>query len=293
MTLNQMTPFQQRLTLSGVGTILSILIIFMAPVPAFKPLFTLAIGATICVAMWELYQIFRAKGLEPASKAGITFGALYVIAVALSTQYQSAEMLPEFILLIALLSCFLYYFTRGKSPLQNLSATVFSLAYLAVPLSCMIRIAYFFDENAANDGRWWLLYLLVVTKMTDTGGFFVGKKFGKEKLAPYISPKKTIEGALGGFLAGILSSVAIMFLASIFDPGAFGLTFAQSIWLGAGISLCAQIGDLSESLLKRDGGIKDSNQMPGLGGMLDIMDSLVFSTPLVYIFLKVYMDKSS
>jgi phosphatidate cytidylyltransferase len=157
----------------------------------------------------------------------------------------------------------------------------------------MIRIAYFFSENSVNDGRWWLLYLLVVTKMTDTGGFFVGKKFGKEKLAPYISPKKTIEGALGGFLAGILSSVAIMFLASIFDPGAFGLTFAQSIWLGAGISLCAQIGDLSESLLKRDGGIKDSNQMPGLGGMLDIMDSLVFSTPLVYIFLKVYMDKSS
>jgi phosphatidate cytidylyltransferase len=287
--IKQMTPIQQRLVLSGVGTLLTLIFIFMAPVPAFKPIFTLAVGAAICVAMWELYQIFRAKGFEPASKAGITFGAFYIAAVAISTQYKAADMLPEFILLIGLLSCFFYFFIRGRSPLQNLSATVFGIAYLAVPLSCMIRIAYFFDGNGIQDGRWWLLYLIVVTKMTDTGGFFIGKKFGKEKLAPYISPKKTIEGALGGFVAGIVSSVAIMFIASIFDPGAFGLTLWQSIWLGAGISLCAQIGDLSESLLKRDGGIKDSNQMPGLGGMLDIMDSLVFSTPLVYIFLKMYM----
>lgn len=292
MTLKQMTPFQQRLALGGIGSLLTLIIIFMAPVPAFKPIFTLAIGATICVAMWELYQIFRAKGLEPASKAGITFGALYTIAVAISTQYLSAEMLPQFVLLISLLSCFFYYFIRGKSPLQNLSATIFSIAYLAVPLACMIRIAYFFNQNGPQDGRWWLLYLLVVTKMTDTGGFFFGKKFGKEKLAPYISPKKTIEGALGGFFAGIFSSIAIMFLASIFDSDGFELTLWQSIWLGAGISICAQIGDLAESLLKRDGGIKDSNQMPGLGGMLDIVDSLVFSAPLVYIFLKVYMDGS-
>lgn len=290
MILNQMTPLQQRLTLSAIGTLLSFIVIFMAPVPAFKPIFTLAIATTVCSAMWELYQIFRAKGLEPATKAGITFGALYTVAVSIATQYKFAEMLPEFILLLCLLSCFLYYFNRGKSPLQNLSATVFSIAYLAVPLSCMTRIVYFFGEKVDFDGRWWLLYLLVVTKMTDTGGFFVGKKFGKEKLAPYISPKKTWEGALGGFIAAIFSSIFIMLLASIFDRGAFGLTLWQSIWLGAGISICAQIGDLSESLLKRDGGIKDSNQVPGLGGMLDIVDSLVFSAPLVYIFLKVYAE---
>lgn len=288
MILNQMSPLQQRLTLSGIGTFLSFIVIFLAPVPAFKPIFTAAIAATICTAMWELYQIFRAKGLEPAAKAGISFGALYAAAVSMGTQYQSAEMLPEIVLLLCLLSCFLYYFSRGKSPLQNLSATLFSIVYLAVPLSCMIRIVYFFNESHAQDGRWWLLYLIVVTKMTDTGGFFVGKKFGKEKLAPYISPKKTWEGALGGFVAAIISSMALMFLASMVDCGAFKLTLWQSLWLGAGIGICAQFGDLSESLLKRDGGIKDSNQVPGLGGMLDIVDSLVFSAPVVYIFLKVY-----
>jgi len=287
--LEKLTPLQQRLAVSSVAIFISLLAIFMAPVPAFKPIFTLLIAGTIGMAMWELFQIFKAKGLEPASKAGIFFGVLYAVAVAVSTQYKAAEMLPKFILLISLLCCFLYYFSRGKSPLQNLSATVFSLAYLAVTLSCMIRIVYFFDDHAVQDGRWWLLYTLVVTKMTDTGGFFIGKRFGKEKLAPYISPKKTKEGALGGFLAAVVCSFVLMLLAKIIDYGAFQMTLWQSIWLGAGIGICALIGDLSESLLKRDGGIKDSNQVPGLGGMLDVVDSLVFSAPLVYIFLKVFM----
>lgn len=290
MILNKMTPLQQRLVLSGAGSLIALIVIFLSLVPAFKPIFTAVIAAIIGVAMWELYQIFRAKGLEPATKAGIFFGVLYTFAVSIGTQYASAQMLPEFVLLVCLLSCFLYYFSKGKSPLQNLSATVFNIAYLAVPLSCMIRIVYFFDGNTLQDGRWWLFYLIVVTKMTDIGGFFIGKRFGKEKLAPYISPKKTWEGALGGFFAALVASIAIMLLARILDYDSFSLTLWQSLWLGAGIGICAQFGDLSESLLKRDGGIKDSNQFPGLGGMLDIVDSLVFTAPLVYIFLKVHAE---
>jgi phosphatidate cytidylyltransferase len=287
--MHKLTPFQQRLTVSLIGTILTFIVIYLSPVPAFKPIFTAVIAATICVSMWELYQIFRAKGLEPATKVGITSGAVYTCAIAVATQYPAATMLPSFILLLTLLGCFAYYFSRGSSPLQNLSATIFGIAYLAVPLCCLIRVAYYFAQSGTQDGRWWLFYLLAVTKMTDTGGFFVGKKFGKEKLAPYISPKKTWEGALGGFFTAIVSSVAIKLLSSIVDNGAFGLTLWQSVWLGAGIGFFAQFGDLSESLLKRDGGIKDSNILPGLGGILDIVDSLVFSAPLVYIFLKVYV----
>ena len=76
MILKQMTPLQQRLALSGVGTFIAFTSIFLAPVPAFKPIFILLIAAVICLAMWELYRIFRAKGLEPADKAGITLGPL-------------------------------------------------------------------------------------------------------------------------------------------------------------------------------------------------------------------------
>lgn len=284
----QLSQLQQRLVVSVLGTILTLICVYLSQEPAFKPVFTAAIATTICMAMWELYQIFKAKGLEPAVKAGITLGACYTIAVAIGTQYRGAKMLPEFILLLSLLCSFLYYFSRGSSPLQNLSSTIFGIAYLAVPLSCLLRVAYFFSYSGAQDGRWWLFYLLFVTKMTDTGAFFVGKRFGKEKLAPYISPKKTWEGALGGLAAAIVSSVAIKLISSLFASGTFDLTLWQSVWLGAGIGVFAQFGDLSESLLKRDGGIKDSNILPGLGGILDIVDSLVFSAPLVYIFLKVY-----
>lgn len=282
-----MTPLKQRLTLSSIVTLAALLIIFLSSVPAFKPIFACAIAASIGMAMWELNNIARAKGLKPAEKLGITLGVVYALSVALSTQYLWAKLLPELMLLFSLLSIFLYYFAKGVSPFMNLSATVFSIAYLAVPLSCMILIAYFFDQTKEQDGRWWLLYLVAVTKMTDTGGFFIGKNFGKQKLAPYISPKKTWEGALGGLCCAIATSLLIKVIAFLFNAS-FSLTLWQSLWLGAGIGIVAQCGDLAESLLKRDGGIKDSNQLPGLGGMLDIVDSLVFSAPLVYIFLKAY-----
>lgn len=285
MILAQMSPLKQRLFLSGAATIIAFMCIYLSQVPAFKPIFALFIATTIGLAMWELNNIARAKGLQPAETLGITSGVIYAFSIALSTQYASLQMLPDFVLLLSFLGIFLYYFYKGESPFLNLSATVLGIAYLAVPLSCMISIAYFFSDSSVQDGRWWLLYLVAVTKMTDTGGFFIGKQFGRQKLAPYISPKKTWEGALGGFCSAIATSLVIKFITTLVG-GNFSLTLWQSIWLGAGIGIVAQVGDLAESLLKRDGGIKDSNQLPGLGGMLDIVDSLVFTAPLVYIFLK-------
>lgn len=287
MKFTEMSQLQQRLLMSGIGTLLALIVIYFSQVPLFKPVFTAAIAAVVCIAMWELYQISLPKGLKPAQNIGISFGAIYVCAVALGTQYQSVGMLPELVLLFALMSFFLYYFLKGSSPVLNLPATVFGIVYLAVPLACMVRIVYFFDQDGLQDGRWLLFYLIAVTKMTDIGGFVIGKRFGKEKLAPYISPKKTWEGALGGFSAAICTSLLIYLCAKVFGIESFPLTLWESLWLGAGIGIFAQFGDLSESLLKRDGGIKDSNHLPGLGGMLDIVDSLVFSAPLVYIFLKV------
>lgn len=283
--IKQMTPLQQRLIVSSIGILIVLTAIFLAPVPAFKPIFTLFTAAIIAVAMKEFYRIARVKDLEPADHLGRSLGVLYACAVALSTQYESFHMLPETVLLFSLLACFLYYFVNRASPFVNLSVTVFSLVYLAVPLSCIISIIYFFEPHHEQDGRWWLFYLLAVTKMTDAGGFFVGKKFGRQPLAPIISPKKTWEGALGGLSAAVATSIILTLLLKIFD-GMFSLTFLESIFLGVALGIIAQCGDLAESLLKRDGGIKDSSRLPGLGGVLDIVDSLVFTAPLMYIFLK-------
>jgi len=287
MILTQLTPLQQRLIVSTVGTLIVWVSIYFALTPAFKPIFTLAIIAMIMTAMNELYRIAEVKGSQPARTLGFVITIVYTTAVAISTQFPIASTLPEITLLGSFLACFLYFFIRTTPPFINLSVTIFSIIYLIIPLSCMIRIVYFFSENGLQDGRWWLLYLISIAKMTDMGGFFIGKKFGKQKLAPYISPKKTWEGALGGFCFAIITSLLMTLLARVLDVS-FLLTLWESIWLGACIGVVAQFGDLAESLLKRDGGIKDSSHLPGLGGMLDIVDSLIFAAPLVYVFLKTW-----
>ena len=111
-------------------------------------------------------------------------------------------------------------------------------------------------------------------------------------MAPISVLKKTWEGALGGLCFAVLTSLLTTLLLVTIDPDMFKLTLWQSIWVGGALGIIGQCGDLAESLLKRDGGIKDSNRLPGLGGILDTVDSLVFTAPFMYIFLKFYFPHS-
>lgn len=283
--LKEMTPLQQRLVISSVGIFAALISIFLSPIPIFKPIFAGIVAAIVAVASWEFYQISSAKGIISNHILGIFLGVLYIAAVTLSTQYTAAHLLPEMVLLASLIVAFLYYCLKEKMPFAGLSVISLNIVYLVIPLSCIIRVVYFTNPEGLQDGRWWLLYLLVITKVTDAGGFFIGKRFGKQLLAPYISPKKTWEGAVGGLCLAILSSLLFGFLGTMINSPAFTLTIGQSAWLGCSIGILAQFGDLAESLLKRDAGVKDSSHLPGLGGMLDIVDSLIFTAPLVSIFL--------
>ena len=121
--------------------------------------------------------------------------------------------------------------------------------------------------------------MIVVTVMTDVGAYFAGKKFGKKKLAPNLSPGKTIEGAAGGLMLALIASLVMYFINSAH------LSFFMAVLLGILFGIVGQAGDLAESLLKRDAGVKDSNGLPGLGGVLDIVDSLLFTAPLTYLVL--------
>lgn len=273
-----MSNFQQRILFSSAFLLILSAVIAFALVPVFQPIFILLAATIIAAALWEYYHISRAKGLQPLSEIGLTGSVFFILALFLSVIWPSYSSLPYFVLGATLLSSFLYFFFRGNNPLVNLAVTIFGIAYITLPLSCFIPIIFKF-------GRFWLIYLLIVTKMNDIAAYFCGKKWGAHKMAPFISPKKTWEGALGGFLAGLLSSVILWWLSQHVLEGVYSFTFFQSLWLGAVLSVLAQLGDLSESLLKRDTGVKDSSQLPGLGGMLDIMDSLIFTTPMVYFFL--------
>jgi phosphatidate cytidylyltransferase len=288
MNLSKMNNLEQRLVVSSIGIVLLIISIFLSHYAFFKPIFALLTAGVISTALWEYYHIAMSKGFQPLVKIGIIGTIVYVMMVFLRTQTYQAAMFPQIILGIMLMSSFLYFFIQGTNPLVNLAISSFGIIYLTIPISCILDINYFYNENLVTDGRWCLVYLLFVTKMTDTSAFFTGKKYGKHQLSKYISPKKTWEGALGGFLGAIGTSLVLYFFWHIFfTPIPFRLTLLESIWLPMLISLVAQFGDLAESLLKRDVGVKDSSALPGLGGFLDMVDSLIFTTPLLYIFINI------
>jgi len=281
-----MSQLQLRLIYGSLGLAIVLIAIYFSHCPFFRPIFTLITAGIIGTAIWEYYQLAKAKGYEPLQKIGIGFAVLYVFAVFFKSQYEATSPLPTITLGCALVTGFLYDFKNGNNPIVNLALTVFGIVYLAIPLSCIIDITFTYEYPGLQDGRLWILYLLAVTKSTDIGAYVSGKLFGQNKLAPRISPKKTWEGAVGGFVAALIASLLFHFFSV--RGIAMTLPFWHSIILGSLVSIFAQLGDLSESLLKRDAGIKDSNNLPGLGGMLDIVDSLVFSTPILCLYLKLF-----
>lgn len=283
MTANDMKHLKQRFIAGSIGILCMLAAIYVSHYPWVRPLFALATAALIGAAVWEYCQIAKVKGFRPMTSIGVGCAMTYVLATFLTTLASEALLLPNIILGLTLLLLFIYFFAEGSDPFANLAITSFAIIYLVVPLSCWLNINYFFPDGAPQDGRWWLLYLLCITKATDIGAYFSGKIFGRKKLAPYISPQKTWIGAIGGLATAIIAS--FLFHRLSLSGVAFTLPLQTSLCLGALIGVLAQIGDLAESLLKRDAGVKDSNQLPGLGGMLDMVDSLVFTTPLVYLYL--------
>lgn len=285
--LKQMSNLQQRLIVGSVISACLLITIYLSHTPFFNAIFVLLTAAIISLAQREYYHIAQIKDFHPLGKVGISCTVLYVCAIYLSTTTPKAALFPHVILGGALAAAFLYYFVKGSDPFVNLAVTFFGIAYLTLPLSFIVLINYFHNETFVSDGRWCLIYLIAVTKMTDTGALFIGKYFGHTQLSTYISPKKTWEGALGGLGAAIITSILLYALMHMLFPHpAMRITFWQSIWLAIIISVTAQFGDLAESLLKRNVGVKDSSRLPGLGGVLDIVDSMVFTSPLMYLFLK-------
>lgn len=280
--------FKERLVAGMVGTIALSVCIYYSLTPFFKPIFILLNALVVSVALLEYYRLAEAKGFQPLTRISIGSSAFYIIALGFGASSDNIlQLLPSLILWISFLLFFLVFLNNHPAPIGNLAITTFGILYLTIPISCAIRINYCLPEQACEAGRMWLAYTLIISKITDTGAYFCGKVFGKNKLAPSISPHKTIEGAIGGMAAALMTS--LLFFQITHLTHLFTATFAQSIGMGLLISFLAQLGDLAESLLKRDAGVKDSSDLPGLGGILDIVDSLVFSLPLMYLLLEMHI----
>ena len=134
------------------------------------------------------------------------------------------------------------------------------------------------------EGRYYLLYFIVITKFSDTGAYIVGSLIGRHKMIPRISPGKTWEGFGGALAVSVLVSVGFVYFLG---DQMRGMNWVHAVILGLLLGLAAVVGDLIESIFKREAGIKDSGKFfPGIGGILDLLDSLLFNAPIMYLYLR-------
>jgi phosphatidate cytidylyltransferase len=261
-----------------IGLVLWILILWIVIflVPAW--VFAVCISMMVGFGLYEFFDMVSKKGILVYKYFGIITGC-FIPLTAYMRFAPSAEM--EFIFMMTVCLCvFLLQFTRRKTEqaLVGIATTIFGIFYVGWLFSFMVKLRIMPPLNM--DGRFLILYLIATTKSGDIGAYIIGTFFGRHQLIPRISPKKSIEGTIAGSI--ISFSVAVLLR---------GLLPAVSIIniciIGVLLSVVGQIGDLSESLLKRDCKVKDSGSIfPGLGGVLDMIDSLVFATPIFYFYLR-------
>lgn len=251
---------------------------FLLPNWVFCLLTVLFIGP----ALYEFFSILEKKGLIVYKYFGVVAGIVIPIAIYLHIGEGYANLEP-FLIVIACLFTFVLQFIRKentKDHLTSIAVTLFALFYISWFFSFFIKIKYL------PDGARLVSFLILVTKSGDIGAYFVGKKFGRSALIPRISPRKTKEGALGGLAFSFVFAILCkIFLVDFSYPHIFLLGFL--------LGLIGQVGDLAESLLKRDFDVKDSGaNLPGLGGVLDVIDSLLFTTPIFYFYVKILLFPS-
>jgi phosphatidate cytidylyltransferase len=289
MKFKPMADLNRRLVVSLIlGIVVTFLIAFSTS-SFVSLLLMLFVAALAAVGIWEYAQLAVNKDIRPATKWMVFASVAEVAALYASLLFVDFPQLPVLVLAVAMVLFFLLHFKDTANALCTIAVEFFGVAYVAAPLSLTLGVLYPVPhQGIPQEGRWWLVYLIFVTKIVDVGAYFVGRLWGKNKLSPNLSPKKTIEGAIAGFISAVLASMLIYFAGNRFFGGNFSLCFSESIWLGMMIGVFGQMGDLAESLLKRDAVVKDSNTLPGFGGVLDMVDSLLFTTPIVYFFIRMH-----
>ncbi|MCU0651095.1 MAG: phosphatidate cytidylyltransferase [Candidatus Omnitrophica bacterium] len=232
-----------------------------------------ALGIT-ALGLYEFYAMLEKKGINIFKYFGIGMGVM--IPASILFQFELTKGWELLFIVLAFLFLIIMQFKRRENhgAIVGISTTIFGILYIAWFFSFVIKI------RLLPGGTGMLIALLVMTKAGDVGAYLVGAKFGKTPLIPRISPKKSVEGSLGGLAASIAGGLLSRFLM----PGSFSM-FHMAL-LGLCVGLLAQLGDLSESLMKRDCGIKDSaDVIPGFGGILDLIDSVLFTAPVFYFYI--------
>ncbi len=238
--------------------------------------FFIFVEALVVLSLWELFTLTKVR-LFLLQKV-----ALVLLAASLPVQFHFFDIwhVLEFVIAAVFLTTLPFAFTRNLGDVsRSIGISLFGMIYLAFGFSTLLLIRRGSVVDAETAGGW-ITFLFAAIWIIDTAAYFVGANFGKHKLSPAISPNKTVEGFVGGFLGAILTAGIFNFIF-LKQVG-----FAHLILPGLVIAFFGQLGDLVESIFKREMGVKDSsNLIPGHGGMLDRFDSLVMAAPALYLYL--------
>jgi phosphatidate cytidylyltransferase len=261
----------QRVLVTAVLLPIGLAVIYFGGLVYFA-LIALILG----LAAWEYVQLFRAGGFQPAG-ALVVGGVLLITGGRAINGFESAPWILSLIILVTMAFHALAY-ERGRDQ----AATDF-----AVTLGGVLYLgwlgAYLISLRGLTDGLWWVLLALPIVWLADSGAYFVGRWRGRRKLSPRLSPKKTWEGYLAGILTGVLGGALLSFLWGTWVSPQIGMTPWHGVVLGVVLSLVTTMGDLGESMIKRQVGIKDSsNLIPGHGGALDRIDSWLWAGVISY-----------
>ncbi len=252
--------------------------------------FTLATALLTYLALLEFFRMAEFKGIKPATKTTLFSSFVIIISTYLENIGLLEGEISNSILPICAVGICTWLLLQPKSgTISDIAASIFGLFYLGFLPSYWIKLRgfesiigstnenFFSLENLLNtSGLYLTLTSCFLIVASDIGSYFIGKSFGKTSLSP-ISPSKTIEGLIGGITCSILLAILFAFLLSWESPFLVGILF------GTLISLMALVGDLIESMMKRDAKIKDSGTfLPGHGGILDRIDSYIFTPSVIY-----------
>jgi len=245
------------------------------------------------VGLWEFYGLLKAGGIPHFKWIGIIGGVSLLVATWWAHQADTPAAILNDVEAMILFAIAAAVFIRQmfmptmENSLQSMAVTLLGVVYVAWLINFVNKLLLVFGFQ---EGRLLIFYLVLVVKLTDVGAFFIGCRLGGKKFFPRISPAKTWSGVIGGMTTGLIFSLLGWYLI---HPELAHLSFGwiDAVILGILLSATGIVGDLIESLLKRASGVKDSGTIiQGMGGLLDVLDSLIFAAPVLYIYMRLFVE---
>jgi len=249
-----------------------LVIVWYLPPMAFVAL----AAAAAAVGQHELSLMARARGHRPLTVTGVVLGTLLILNIERPLfPLLGGVFFWVTLSVLAVLTVRLFARRPVEGALEDVSFTLLGVLYVSLLFGFQVAI------HAGAPGKRWLVFLYLVIWAADSGAYYAGSAFGRRRLYEKISPKKSVEGLIGGTIASMIAALLCSFWL------VKGMGAAEAVVLGGALALVGTVGDLAESLLKRSAGVKDSGTLiPGHGGVLDRMDSMLFAAPVLYYYLR-------